>query len=194
MLCDAEVSCRTVANPGHGMGTTIGMGGIKERRLTELQLKSHPGLHVGECVPLYFCPRSVMLYLIHCANHPGLTYRGGQEPIIHLESDLLDAVAWADLNRRRWAFTLSNAGAYHFEERANLAHLNDIDWNAVQTDSWSSVREGKQAEFLLERFFPWNLIARIGVLSHQTCGQVRSTLQQAPGHKPAVAIKPSWYY
>ena len=52
-------------------GTTIGMSTIKQRRLM-YQLNSHPGLRVGECVPFYFCPRSVMLYLIHRANHPEL--------------------------------------------------------------------------------------------------------------------------
>ncbi|WP_252977089.1 DUF4433 domain-containing protein [Pseudomonas oryzihabitans] len=44
-------------------GTVIGMNHIKQRRL-QLELDSHPGLHVGECVPFYFCPRSVMLFLI----------------------------------------------------------------------------------------------------------------------------------
>ena len=92
-------------------GTTIGMGTIKQRRLTELTLDSHPGLHVGACVPFYFCPRSIMLYLLCQANHPELTYRGGQVPIVHLEIDLQAAVQWADANDRRWAFTLSNAGS-----------------------------------------------------------------------------------
>ena len=63
LWCDAEVAQRAVTNPG--MGTTIGMNSIKERRLTELNLGRHPDLHVGQCVPFYFCPRSVMLYLIH---------------------------------------------------------------------------------------------------------------------------------
>src|SRR3972149_1524410 len=65
-------------------GTKIGMNKIKERRLKELTLNSYPDLHVGECVPFYFCPRSVMLFLIFQGNHPELQYRGGQEPIIHL--------------------------------------------------------------------------------------------------------------
>ena len=38
-------------------GTGIGMNHIKQRRL-QLELDSHPGLYVGECVPFYFCPRS----------------------------------------------------------------------------------------------------------------------------------------
>ena len=45
LWCDSEM----VEQPG--LGTTIGMNNIKQRRLTELTLTSHPGLYVGECVP-----------------------------------------------------------------------------------------------------------------------------------------------
>ena len=65
----------------------IGMGNTKARRLSELRLSCHPDLYVGHCTPFYFCPRSIMLYLIHRRNEE-LTYKGGQEPIIHLEADL----------------------------------------------------------------------------------------------------------
>lgn len=70
---------------------SVGMSNIKQRRLS-LPVTCHPGLMVGDCVPFYFCPRSIMLYVIHCANHPDLTYRGGQDPIVHLEVDLHAAV------------------------------------------------------------------------------------------------------
>ncbi len=46
-------------------GTTIGMSSIKRRRSIERTLNSHPDLHVGDCVPFYFRPRSVMLFLLH---------------------------------------------------------------------------------------------------------------------------------
>ena len=72
-------------------GTTIGMSHIKQRRLT-YRLSSHPRLRVGDCVPFYFCPRSVMLYVIHRADNEGLQYRDGQGPIVHLEADLHEAV------------------------------------------------------------------------------------------------------
>lgn len=90
LWCDAEVLRRAPA------GTMIGISNIKQRRLSELTLSSHPGLRVGDCVPFYFCARSVMLYLIHQANHPELAYRGGQGPIIHFEADLGAVVDWAD--------------------------------------------------------------------------------------------------
>ena len=59
-----------------GDGTKIGMGSIKARRLS-LPVDCHPGDKGGDYVPFYFCPRSIMLYVIHCANHPELVYRGG---------------------------------------------------------------------------------------------------------------------
>jgi hypothetical protein len=191
LLCDAEIVRRQAT--GQAMGTTIGMSDIKQRRLTRLSLDSHPGLFVGQCVPFYFCPRSIMLYLIHRANHEEMTYRGGQGPIVHLEADLARTVAWASGNNLRWAFTLSNAGAFYFEDRADLAQLGEIDWDAVHAPDWRGKKEGKQAEFLVEKSFPWDLVGRIGVKSQQIYEQVRGALQGV-AHKPHVEIKSNWYY
>lgn len=174
-------------------GTTIGMNQIKQRRLNELTLPSYPHLHVGDCAPFYFCPRSIMLYVIYRANHPELSYRGGQDPILHLEADLRQTVTWAEEHDQRWAFTLSNAGARYFEDRCNLAQLGEIDWNAVQATDWQQCQEGKQAEFLIERQFPWELVSRIGVLTQQVYGQVSTALQTA-AHRPPIEIRPDWYY
>lgn len=193
LICDAAVVAQ--AKPG----TTIGMSDIKHRRLHELQLTSHPGLFVGHCVPFYFCPRSIMLFLIYCANHPELDYKGGQGPIIHLECDLKAAVRWASANGKRWAFTLSNAGAYYFEDRAALSQLNEINWGAVATNRWSGngisrqVKEGKQAEFLVEASFPWHLVERIGVFTDGVAQQVGAAMQGA-GHRPTVETRRDWYY
>lgn len=185
--CDAEVVQRAPA------GTTIGMSSIKQRRLDELRLNSHPGLHVGDCVPFYFCPRSVMLYLIYQGNHPEMTYRGGQGPILHFEADLHAVVAWANAQAARWAFTNSNAGSRYFEDYNDLAQLDKIDWSAVQALKWVQCKEGKQAEFLLEQCFPWHLIERIGVHSAAVYGQVVNALP-ANGHRPSVEVRPDWYY
>lgn len=186
LLSDAAVQQNALA------GTMIGMGNIKQRRLTELQLASHPGLFVGQCVPFYFCPRSVMLFLIHRQNAE-LAYRGGQEHIIHLEADLHSTVAWATGQRRRWAFTDANAGSRYFDDWADLAQLGRVDWSAVQARTWSGCKEGKQAEFLLENCFPWELVERIGVMSRTVYAQAINALP-ATGHRPPVEIRPDWYY
>ena len=187
LWCDAEILRRSSS------GTVIGMNHIKQRRLSELTLASYPGLHVGDCVPFYFCPRSVMLYLIHQANDPDLFYRGGQGPIVHLEADLHKSVRWAKRHGLRWAFTLSNAGSRYFEDRKDLSQLDEIDWAAVRARDWRQCKEGKQAEFLLEGRFPWELIQRIGVLSQAVYHQVSEALRDAD-HKPVVERKPDWYY
>jgi len=161
--------------------------------LTRTGLASHPGLFVGDCVPFYFCPRSVMLYLIYQGNHPELSYRGGQGPIVHFEADLPAVVAWADAERRRWAFTLSNAGARYFEDRSNLGRLGEIDWSAVRATDWRQCKDGKQAEFLPELSFPWHLVERIGVQSRATYSAAVNALP-AQGHRPPVEIRPAWYY
>lgn len=197
LWCDAEMADRAATN--RDVGTTIGMDDIKRRRLTELRLSSHTDLYVGQCVPFYFCPRSVMLFLIHCANRPELPYRGGQGSVVHFESDLRSCVAWANENQHRWAFTSSNAGAYDFEDYSSLEELDCIDWSAVQAIRWAggqispSVKRGKQAEFLIERSFPWSLVSRIGVLSNQVHHQVRTALQEAE-HRPSLEVRPDWYY
>lgn len=175
-----------------GAGTTIGISSIKERRLSS-ELACRPGLHVGDCVPFYFCPRSVMLYLIHRANHPELTFRGGQEPIIHLEADLYDTVAWAEGNGSQWAFTLSNAGSFYFEDRCDLAQLDEVNWQAVAATIWSGgLQDGKQAEFLIENRFPCQLVQRVGVCSEATRRQVLAALGAAT--TPVIEVRRDWYY
>lgn len=140
-----------------------------------------------------------MLYLLSQGNHENLTYKGGQEPIVHLEADLRASVAWAEENNRQWAFTLSNAGAYYFEDRCDLAQLHEINWDAVQAKRWSgpgiaaSVKEGKQAEFLMQRSFPWHLVDRIGIHSGTTAQRVAEAMHGAD-HRPIVEIRRDWYY
>ncbi len=187
LWCDAKMENYRVVGP------TIGMNSIKRRRKFELTLSSHPDLHVGACVPFYFCPRSVMLYLIHRANDPELTYHGGQTSIVHLEADLRRTVAWAEEHGKRWAFTMSNAGARYFEDRADLGRLGEICWSAVTARDWRNCKEGKQAEFLVESCFPWNLVERIGVQKDAILAQVQKHLNRAE-HRPRVEIHQDWYY
>jgi len=175
-------------------GVTIGMEKIKERRLS-LKLSSHSELRVGECVPFYFCPRSIMLYLLYKSNSPDIEYRGGQEPIIHLVSDLNKSVEWAEQSGQRWAFTTSNAGARYFEDYADLNDLNKVDWAAVGAMNWSNhgIRENKQAEFLMEGRFPWALIDEIGVYSQRQYEEV-SDIVGSKNDGLRIRIRKLWYY
>ncbi len=188
LWCDAVMGRRS------GDGTTIGIGSIKERRLS-LPVDCHPGTHVGDYVPFYFCPRSIMLYVIHRANHPELAYTDGQGPIIHLETDLNEVVDWAESVGRKWAFSTSNAGAYYATFHSDLSLLAQVNWDAVASTDFRhpSVKEGKQAEFLVQESFPWSLVRRIGVMSLEVLSQVEDMLRGAT-HVPLVEVTRSWYY
>ena len=188
LLCDAEIQRRAST-----AGTTIGLGKIKERRLKNLTLKTFPDLHVGDCVPFYFCPRSVMLYMFYCNNHSELEYHGGQEPILHLVADMYATWKWAEENHLRCAFTTSNAGSSYFDDYADKEQLCEINWEVVQSRNWQGRRDQKQAEFLVEQKFPWELVETIGVYSTCQSQKVSSLLSEST-HRPRVEVQREWYY
>lgn len=187
LLSDSEVIARGLG------GTNIGMNKIKQRRLDEITLDTYPDLFVGQCVPFYFCPHSVMLYMMHMGNSPDITYQGGQDSIIHLEADLMSSIDWANSNGRRWVFTSSNAGSRYFEDTNDIANISRLNWNAINARYWNDVVEEKQAEFLCEHSFEWSLIHRIGV-SNQTVYQQVLNIISSSYHKPYVEVKNDWYY
>jgi hypothetical protein len=173
----------------------IGMTEIKRRRLEELDVDCHPGTKVGQYVPFYFCARSIMLYLLHAGNHPDLSYRGGQRPILHLESDLKTVVKWATTAGRRWAFSTGNAGARYARFLKDLGQLEKLNWEAITANKWRDpdLKEGKQAEFLIERCFPWECIDTIGVINTEMAQQVTDVIGSA-NHRPPVLVRRHWYY
>jgi len=136
-----------------------------------------------------------MLYVIHRANHPELTYRGGQDPIVHLEADVHTVIQWAKRTGTRWAFSLSNAGAYYTEFRSRLEELDQLDWPAIAATDFrpAEVKERKQAEFLVHGGFPFDLIERIGV--HSVAVQTQATAALAgTGHQPPIEVRQEWYF
>lgn len=174
--------------------TQIGLTDLKRRRLEQLRVKCHAETFVGEYVPFYFCPRSIMLYILHMGNLPGLTYRGGQQPIIHLEADLESAIRWADDLGIRWAFSNMNAGARLAEFFKSRDDLPRINWDAVRSDDFRhEEKEGKQAEFLMHGSFPWRPVERIGVCCQKTLIQVQASLADA-SHKPLASVVREWYF
>lgn len=112
---------------------------------------------------------------------------------MHIEADLLEAATRTSRNGRRWAFTLSNAGSSYFQDRCDLAQLDEIDWKAVGANDWRDLKEKKQAEFLVEQSFPWSLVRRVGVHSAKVLEQAHSAIR-ATAHQPTIEIKHDWYY
>ena len=74
-----------------------------------------------------------------------------------------------------------------------MAQLGEIDWSAVQARNWRGRTDGKQAEFLVERLFPWTLVQRIGVCTVEAYNGAMEAMRSAD-HQPAVTVQPEWYY
>ena len=52
-----------------------------------------------------------------------------------MEADLRQTVSWAEQHQQRWVLALSNAGSRYFEDRCDLAQLDDIDMGPVAGDT-----------------------------------------------------------
>lgn len=86
-------------------------------------------------------------------------------------------------------------GANYAEFRDSLDQLGELDWAAIRSTDFRSpaIKEGKQAEFLVRGFVPWELVVRIGV--HSSAMQERATAAiSSAAHQPQVDVLPRWYY
>jgi len=154
-----------------------------------------PGGALHDYVPFYFCRRSPMLYAIHKDNIE--TYRGGQQSIVYLVSELV-RVQQAGLT---FVFTDGHAIMQFSEFYNDVADLDKIDWPLMQAKLWTDTDEDpdrkrrRQAEFLLHRRCPWSLISGIGVFDEAMQLRVEGLLNSLkPEHLPRVKVLRDWYY
>lgn len=192
LYCDKTITNNSSIYPG----SNIGINSIKERRMCRYKLNTHPNLFVGDCVPFYYCPRSVMLYVIHqnLDRVSDLSFQGGQDNIIHLESSFQTAIDFANANNLKWVFTDSNAGSNYFQDSNDLNLLTHfLDFKAINARQWNACKEKKQAEFLIENLFPFELIERIGVKSIKVQQSVADLLKDTD-FSPSIEVKTDWYY
>ena len=81
----------------------------------------------------------------------------------------------------------------------SLSRLDEINWDAVNARRWAgrdiapSVKEGKQAEFLMHEAYSWELIQRVGVHSVEVAQHVAEAMRGA-ARRPVVEVKREWYY
>ena len=174
-----------------GSGTVIGMHEIKQRRL-QLRLNSYVDLRVGDCVSFLLLPafhhalRDPIKRII-----PNWPIVGGRSP-----SFTWKRTCGSPLCGQRPAGCV---GRSHFPMQGRLTSKIDVswqtwersDWSAVQARNWRDCKEPKQAEFLIEQRFPWELITRIGVRTKRIWRRVVELLDS---HEPPVRVMPNWYY
>jgi hypothetical protein len=170
-----------------GLGTNlIGMSRIKQRRLTEIEVTCHPGTKVGQYVPFFYCPRSIMLYILYRGNHDDIDYREGQGPIVHLVADFDASIQWATEQGVRWALSPTNAGALYTSFYNQRDDLKRIDWQAVAN------RDFRDPTVKFD-WFPWHLVEQIGVFDQTILKLAQKHVADA-SHQPTVRVENAWYF
>lgn len=170
--------------------TNIGYHHIKDRRLTQYLVNSVEGRpFVGQFVPFYYCPRSVMLFTVNCGNagRPA----GCQRSIVHL----VCRVSVLGQSGRPWAISDGNAGAAHTSFFSDMSALQNLDWAAINSNYWSGVTHQKQAEFLVLDFVPWEAVEVVGCYDQQSLDQAAAAIAASGNpHRPRLEIRKNWYY
>ena len=142
---------------------------------------------IGQYVPFNFCPRSVMLFVIH-KGHPD--FQGGQDRVLHLISDI-DKIR---LSNENCFFTDIHADLDYAEQIDDFDRISELNISRIITERyWQDFKEEKQAEFLAFESVQWSTITQIGVKTQQVANEVNILLQTAQ-HKPEVIVRPEWYY
>ena len=173
--------------------TNIGYGHIKDRRLNTAVPVSAGGC-LGDYVPFYFAPNSPMLYTIHRGNVPG--YEQGQKEIVYL---LVDAEPIMKQSRLPWAFTDRHAVVAFAEFFDDVSELNKVDWDLMKAQYWTNTehdpdrKERRQAEFLIHKIVPWELVFGIGVYDDEMLEKVKAAIRTA-AHQPQIKVKRDWYF
>lgn len=175
----SDSRCRAgAANP-----TNIGYSHIKGRRLVRPVPCAARGC-LGDYVPFNFCPRSVMLYVV---NNGHDDYKGGQEEVVHLCSTVGQGMSTG----RAWAFTDRHADVAHALYYDDPAKLDQIPWKVMPETYWQSVKEERQAEFLVHEQFPWTAINEVACMTEAVAERARGIVG---AHGPAVSVRREWYY
>ncbi|MBW1802208.1 MAG: DUF4433 domain-containing protein [Deltaproteobacteria bacterium] len=152
-----------------------------------------PGGNLHDYVPFYFAPRSPMLYAIHRGNVENCT--AGQTDIIYLVSSA-ESVAASGLE---FTFTDGHGIMTLSDFYDDFEDLDAIDWDVMKAKYWRDTdddpdrKRRRQAEFLVYKEFPWDMVEMIAVMNSDIKINVGGILSNAP-QKPPIHVKPEWYY
>jgi ssDNA thymidine ADP-ribosyltransferase, DarT len=181
----------------------IAYQGAQGKRATKLVAKP-PGGVIHDYVPFYFAPRSPMLAAINEGLVENCPYR--QPDIVHFVSSV-EAVVEQGLT---FVFYDHNATLDFATCYNNIKDLDKIDWDlffeAPRLDGYCKYyfdnvhkpryirrKATRQAEFLVHKSFPLNLMNRVGVYSQEKAEEVQEIFDDADIDIP-VEVKTDWYH
>jgi hypothetical protein len=163
----------------------------RERQIRNIPCGAKGTIH--DYVPFYFGPLSPMLLQLHTGYVDG--YNEGQEPLIYIVTTV-QAVIKSEIP---YVFSDGHGIATFTEWYDSPTNLGKIDWDVVGERYWKDTiddpdkQRKKQAEFLIYKFCPWNLVREVGVYDGNTKISVDSILSKYGKNTP-VQVRRQWYY
>ena len=139
---------------------------------------------IGEYVPFYFTPRSIMLYNIITG------YWAPVVPKVEREDILVIRCALKDLsNLPQFFFTDGQANDALTKHYNDTLHFNKIDWESIHASNFN--KDGDvdrprryQAEFLVRRHVPVEWIESFHTYNQKAATFVRDELEKAGNNIP----------
>ena len=167
---------------------------VQQKRSSQPITRGPRGV-IHDYVPFYFGYLSPMLLKLNTGQVAG--YTEGQTPLVYLVTTA-QAIAQSGAG---FVFSDGHGIAAFTSWFDDLSQLDKVDWNMVYQRYWSDNindmdrQRRKQAELLIHRFCPWDLIGEIGVINTAMQTRVQTILSQYPQklHRP-VTVRPNWYY
>ena len=151
--------------------------------------------NIGDYVPFYFTPKSMMFYNIITGYQDPLVPKQNKEDIIVIRcliSDLCQAGKFFFTDGQANVKSLTN----HYN---NLNDLDKIDWDIIQKGDFkkeeadTDKQRRYQAEFLVHSHVPVNLIQSINVYNNKAFTFVQTELAKTTIIKPVFIQKPYFF-
>jgi len=150
--------------------------------------------HIGDYVPFYFTPKSIMLYNILTGYwHPKVPKREKSEILV------IRCLIGKLATQPRWFFTDGQANDMASTHFNDLGHLDKIDWENIQRSNFSK-SDGDfdrprryQAEFLVQEAVPLECIESLNVYNQEAAAYVQGLLDQNSINL-AVHIQPPYFF
>lgn len=149
---------------------------------------------IGDYVPFYFTPRSIMMYNIITGYYKPRVPQRSKEELIVIRC-LIEELA----QRPQWFFTDGQANDGETGHYADLKHLNKIDWHSIQNSIFAKtandydLQRRYQAEFLVHDAVPANCFESICVYSNKMHAWAQNQLNNEGKMTEVRIIKPYFF-
>jgi len=177
---------------------SAGYVNIGNNEIIDVRSKTLVGINnygmIGDYVPFYFTPKSIMLYNIITGYWSPVVPKRNRNEILVIRCLISDLA-----NLPQWFFTDGQANDMATQHYNNLAVLDNIDWLSIQTSNFNKSNgdydrlRRYQAEFLVHQQVPIGHIESLNVFDVQSELVVNNILAQN-NINLAVNIKPQYFF